>query len=155
MPWVLVLFLLPLVLFSVVVSRVIRLGRQLQDPEQLRSLFSDDVRAALLEANLDPDSVSMQEIQESEELSRLVAADLRRVLGSLVLGLRLPESRVSPDAARLRQMHRWSTEASRRAGQPLRPQPIGQSSGPEGRAIVVLVIVGLIAVATFVASSQP
>lgn len=162
MPWVLLFLLPPLLVFAVLARRVIRLGRQLRDPEQLRSLFSDGVRAALLEAGLDPDSVSIEEIQASEELARLVAADLQRVLRSSVLGLRLPQSRVSPQAAHRRMddesalsMHRWSTRASKQAEQPFLPPPIDQPSSPGIRTVVVLVIVGLLAVAIFVGSSRP
>ena len=105
MPWVLVLFLLPVALFALVAGRVIRLVRQFHDPEQLRSLLSDEARAAILEAGLEPDSISMQAIQENEQLSRLVAADLRRALRPLILGLRLREPGRSRDAAGLPSGH--------------------------------------------------
>ena len=163
MPWALVLFLLPLVLFTVFVRRVIRVGRQLRDPERLRSLFSDDVRAALREAGLDPDSVSMQEIQKSEALTRLIAADLRWVLRSVVLGLPLPQSGMSRDAPSLPMddrstlpTHGWSPRASGgRAAQPHLPPPIDQSSGPGIRTGVAFALLGLIAVAIFILYSQP
>jgi hypothetical protein len=145
----------------VFVRRAIRVARQIRDPEQLRSLFSNDTRAALLEAGFDPDSVSMQEIQESEELARLIASDLRRVLRSVVLGLPVRVSEVSPDTARLRlnkssdlSMHRWSTRTPRWDGHPPLPPPIDQTSGFGMRVVVVLVIVGIIAAAFFVIGSQ-
>ena len=162
MTWVLVFFLLPVVLFSLVVFRVIRLVRRFHDPEQLRSLLSDEARAAILEAGLEPDSISMQAIQENEQLSRLVAADLRRALRPLILGLRLSQPGRSRDAASLPSghdsaapMYRSSTGAFTPARQPFLPAPIDQSSGSGRRAIVALAVVGLLAVAIFVASSQP
>ena len=161
MPWILILFLLPLVLFSVFVRRAIRVARQIRDPEQLRSLLSDETREALLEADLDPDSFSMQEVRKSEELTRLIASDLRRALRSVVLGLPIRVSEASPDTTRLGldhnsefSMHRWRTRTSRRAGHPPLPPPIGQTSGPGMRVLAVLAIVGAIAVAYVVVGSQ-
>jgi hypothetical protein len=162
MPWILVLFLPPLVLFAVLVRRVVRIGRQLQDPERLRSLFSDELRAALREAGLDPDTVAMEEIQKSEELRRLLAADLRPVLRSIVLGLSLPEAGGGSDAVPRRldhgsgpSTHGWSPRSSSRPAQPMLPPPIDQPSGPGVRTVLVLAMVGLIALAIFVAGSQP
>ena len=161
MPWALLPFLIPVVLFAVAVRRMIRIGRLLRNPEQLRSLLSDETRAALLDAGLDPDSVDLQEIQESEELSNLIAADLRRVLRSLFLGGRLPDSLGSPDAAHPGDPHagprmpQWNAGASDRAGQPVLPPPIDQPSDPRVRLVVALAIAGLIAAAIFVFGSQP
>jgi len=162
MPWVLIPFLLPLVLFAVVARRVIRVSRQFRDPNRLRSFLSDHVRAALLEAGFDPDSVTLEEIQESEELQRLVAGDLRRVLYSLILGRLVPGSGDLSGARHLTvgggsdvPMHQWNTQASMQAGQPFIPPPIDQPSGSGIRAAVVLAIVASIAAAIYVASSQP
>ena len=102
MSWTLALFLLPLVVFAVVLRRVLRLALQLRDPQRLRELFSDEVRSALVDAGFDPDSVTPEDIQGSPELQRLVASDVRRVIHSLVFGLALPGSGRSADAARLR-----------------------------------------------------
>jgi hypothetical protein len=161
MPWVLILFLIPLVLFVVAARRMIRIGRLIRDPEQLRSLLSDETRAALRDTGFDPDSVNLQELQESEELSNLVAADLRRLLRPLFLGLPLPGSPGAPDAAHLHldqkgdlRTPQWSAGDSDGAGQPVLPPPIDQPSDPRIRIVVALAIVGLIVVAIFVFGSQ-
>ena len=163
MSWIFLLFLIPLVLFMVVLGRVIRVARTLRHPERLRSLLSEHVHAAILEAGLDPDPFSMEEIQESEELKSLVAADLRRVIRSLFLGRPRHESDVSPAADRFRvhrdsdiPLQRWrSHPVSGQSGQSFIPPPIDHASGSGMRVMVVLVIIGLTAAAVFVVSSQP
>lgn len=162
MPWVLVLLLLPLVLFVVFLRRVIPLARRLRDPEQLGRLLSEDVRAALRRAGLDPDSVSIQEIQKSEQLTRLVAADLRRVLLSVVLGLPQREPtgspRHMPDALPADEgdsgAQRWSIGTPRQAGPLELPRPIEPSPVRGRRAVAVLAILGLLAIAIFFVNFQ-
>lgn len=157
MPWVLILFLIPVVLFVVAARRMIRIGRLIRDPEQLRSLLSDETRAALRDAGFDPDSVDLQELQESEELSTLVAADLRRVLRSLFLGVPLPELPPGSGAAHLPVDRKGvlstpprSTTTSDPSGQPVLPPPIDQTPDPRIRIVVAVAIIALIAAAIFV-----
>ena len=125
MPWALLLFALPLVFFSLMVHRVVRLGRLLRDPVRLRSLLSEEVRAALVEAGFDPDAVDLKEIQKSPELARLVAEDLRRLLRFSLLGLPLRTARAAPA--------RPSGAAPSSAPPPglpwLRPPPLHEPSG--------------------------
>jgi hypothetical protein len=145
----------------VFVRRVVRASQQFRDPEQLRLLFSDDVRAALREAGFDPDTIRVEEIQESEELQRLVADDLRRALRGVLLG-RLPSSahamRRSPGLG-ARQTPglapgSWSGLGSDASGQPLLPPPTDHRTGPPLRALLALAIAALVAAAIFLTHFQ-
>jgi hypothetical protein len=161
MPWVLLPLVIPLLIFAVLVRRVVRVGQQLRDPEQLRLLFSDEVRAALRQAGFDPDTIRMEEIQESEQLTRLVADDLRRALRGAVLGRGPaethttprtpgPEVRPAPGLA-----HRgWGGRGSDRTGQLGLPPPIDPRSGPPPIALLALAVAALVAVALLVTRFQ-
>ncbi|MEN8182632.1 MAG: hypothetical protein ABFS46_08865 [Myxococcota bacterium] len=158
MAWAFLVSLLSLVIFVVMLRRVIRVARMLRDPEQLRGLFSDEVRAALVEAGLDPDTVRLQEIQESPELARLVGDDLKRVLREAVLGI----GSGSSASQRARSLFRSGASAERasglngsseRMGQPFLPPPIDQASRGGFRAVALLVIAALVGVAVFLTYS--
>lgn len=162
MQWlVLLLALLPLALFALFVRRVMRVVQRLRDPEQLRSLLSEEVRAALLEAGIDPDSVSVAEIQKSEKLRRIIAPDLNRAFRSALLGRSLPESRVFRGTSRLPTGHdsgpaspRWSHRAASHVEQPQLPPPIDPPSGPGARVVVALVVAALIVITALLVFSQ-
>lgn len=146
MPWAVVLFLLPLVLIATVARRAIRVVRLLRNPEQLRSLFSDGFRAAIVDAGLDPDTVTLEEIQGSPELSGLAAADLRRALQSSILGFRPAGSRSSAPALRVRTGDRDPV---------LLPGPIDAPPGAPLRILALGVIAGLVALAIFFELARP
>lgn len=161
MPWVLLPLVIPLLIFAVLVRRVVRVGRRLNDPEQLRLLLSDEVRAALLQAGFDPDSIRMEEIQESEQLQRLVANDLRRALRRAVMGLDRADARTTPGTPGAgvwptagSAPRGWDGRSSDRAGQPRLPPPIDQRSGPPPAALLALAMAVLIAVALFLTHLQ-
>ena len=162
MSWALLLFLLPLVLFTVIVLRVIRASQQFRNPEHRRSFLSGRVKAVLLEAGIDPNSLTKEDIKESEEVRNLIAADLRRVLFSVIFGRFSPEPGVSPDAAQLRMDHGsnvpmrlWRPPVSTQGDQPFVPPPIDQPSGSAIRAVLVLAIIASTAVAIYVVNFHP
>jgi hypothetical protein len=155
MPWALLLFLVPLALFLVAARRLVRVMQQLRDPRRLAELLSEATRRALLEAGLDLDSIRLEELQKSEELSRLVGADLQRALRAAVLGGGLPETRRSVAALRPPAIGEPGVSAlpsrfPESQPAPFLPPPIDSPRGSGPRILLVLVIVGLSAAAILV-----
>lgn len=96
MSWFVVLFFVPVAIFLLIARRVMRAIRRLQDPAQFGQFLSEDARRALRQANYDPDAIRFDEIKESEELSRILSAELRRVFRMAILGMDPSANRRSP-----------------------------------------------------------
>lgn len=131
------LFCPPFLFSFVVVVRLIRVIRAFQDPARLRSLLSARSRAALAEAGLDPDAVTLQEIQAVPELQEVVGQELRTVLRSAMLGGAPPR----PDTAAVAPVHTAASLAGL-------PEPIDSPAGGRRLGVVLaLALVGLGALA--------
>lgn len=127
-----------------VVRRALWLNRLLRNPQLLRDLLSPETLAALREAGLDPDAPDAARMQKSPELRHLLAADLRRSLGSQVLN---PFRRPAPLLA--------GAAPSAPPAQPNRPRPIDAPSGSGLRVGLALAIFGVAVAALLVLIVRP
>jgi hypothetical protein len=73
-------FIVPLVVIAVVVHRIRGIARMVQDPEQLAGLLSPAVRDALIDAGIDPTTISLADLETNEELKEMVSGDLRAAI---------------------------------------------------------------------------
>ena len=147
MHWaVFAVLLIPPLLLALRARRVIAAMRQLRDPEQLRRLLSEDVRAALRAADVDPDSLSLEDIQQSERVGRLVGHDLRRVVRDALLGGWVSPGGAATPAALGTHTSLPSPETLRPPGL---PPPIDRPSGSGARAGIALAMVAALGAAVF------
>jgi hypothetical protein len=78
MLWFALFFAIPAAAMAFVLLQVVRVAQRFRDPESLRELLSAEVRVALDKKGIQLDSQGMARLGESDELTRLVVADLRR-----------------------------------------------------------------------------
>lgn len=151
MPWSLLVLAIPFVVFALVFRRVVGVIQLFQDPDALRGLLSEPVRAAIREAGLDPDTIEMEDLEGREELAQRIAADLKPQLYSRVFGFHRPgaksgsSSGSSPvGAASTVSMEAWSSGASPAGAVPPMPPSIDAASGMRTSTalVVVAVLVG-------------
>lgn len=148
---VLLMFLIPPLLFALFLRRVIRLVRLFRDPDAFRALLSEDARAALRAARIDPDTVTPEQIRGSQELARLVSADLRKALQSTLFGLPGPRSGRSPASpGAVRSLPPAPPELSVRPasrGSVCLPAPIDRAANGRARAVALVLVMGLLVAA--------
>lgn len=135
MSWELLIVLVPFVLFFVVLRRVIRVVQTFRNPEKLRALLSPQVRQALLDGGVDPDAVTMQELQDDPKLLGIVSKDIQAALRREVVG-GVFGGRSRSDASYRPPSLGFDSE---------RPPPIDAGGGIGPRVVLVLVGVALLA----------